>query len=106
MNEFIVFSIMGIAFFGYSLLCSKKRKVIYTINKLNFVVLNDRYFDLQLKVSIINSVIIVIGSCLTQVPKLDSIKSIILFITILIFWIMNFRLRKLAILKKYAQIKQ
>jgi hypothetical protein len=106
MNEFIVFSIMGIAFFSYSLLCSKKRKVIYTINKSNFVVLNDRYFDLQLKVSIINSVIIVIGSCLTQVPKLGSIKSIILFITILIFWIMNFRLRRLAIIKKYAQIKK
>ncbi|AQS06625.1 hypothetical protein [Clostridium beijerinckii] len=106
MNEFIVFSIMGIAFFIYSLLCSKKRKVIYTINKSNFVILNDKYFDLQLKVSIINSVIIVIGSCLTQVSQLGSIRSIILFITILIFWIMNFRLRKLAIIKKYAEIKQ
>ena len=106
MKEFIVFSIMGIGFFIYSLLCSKKRKVIYAINELDFVVLDDKYFDLQLKTSIINSIIIIIGSCLTQVSQLGSIKSIILFITILIFWIMNFRLKKLAIIKKYAQIKQ
>ena len=106
MKEFIVFGIMGIAFFIYSLLCSKKRKVIYAINEFNLVVLDDKYFDLQLKMSIINSIIIIIGASLTQVPQLDSIKLVLPFITVLIFWIMNFRLRKLAILKKYAQIKQ
>ncbi|WP_271808932.1 hypothetical protein [Clostridium beijerinckii] len=106
MKEFIVFSIMGIAFFIYSLLCSKKRKVIYAINEFNLVILDDKYFDLQLKTSIINSIIIIIGACLTQVPKLDSIKLVLPFITVLIFWIMNFRLRRLAIIKKYAQIKK
>ncbi|MBE6087801.1 MAG: hypothetical protein E7206_07100 [Clostridium beijerinckii] len=106
MNEFIVFSIMGIAFFSYSLLCSKKRKVIYAINEFNLVVLDDKYFDLQLKMSIINSIIIIIGASLTQVPQLDSIKLVLPFITVLIFWIMNFRLKRLAIIKKYVQIKQ
>ncbi|OCA96658.1 hypothetical protein [Clostridium beijerinckii] len=106
MKEFIVFGIMGIAFFIYSLLCSKKRKVIYAINEFNLVVLDDKYFDLQLKMSIINSIIIIIGASLTQVPQLDSIKLVLPFITVLIFWIVNFRLKRLAIIKKYAEIKQ
>ncbi|NRT91969.1 hypothetical protein [Clostridium beijerinckii] len=49
---------------------------------------------------------LIIGSCLTQVSQSGSIKSFHPFITVLIFWIMNFGLKKLAIIKKYAEIKQ
>ena len=102
MNEVIGFSLVGIVFSIYSLLCCKKRKVIYTINKPEFTVLDDRYFDLQLQVSIANSIVLVIGGIASS--QLVEFKSSILFITILIFSIINYCLKKIAVNKKYAQI--
>lgn len=104
MKQIIAFSLIGTTFFIYSLLCYKKRKVIYTISEPEFNVLDYRYYNLQLKVSIINSIIIASGGIISQFFQLGEIKSTILFITILIFWIINYSLRKIAVSKKYAQI--
>ena len=104
MNEMIGFSLIGITFFIYGLLCCKKRKVIYTINKQEFTVLDDRYFGLQLKVSIVNSIVIVCGGITSQISQSGEGKSSIMFITVLIFWIINYFLKKIAVNKRYAQI--
>jgi len=104
MNMIIIFSLVGIIYFIYSLLCYKIRKVIYTINKQEFIVLDDRYFDLQLKVNIINSIVIAVGGAMSQRFQLGEFKSTILFVTVLIFSINNDILKKIAINKKYAQI--
>ena len=101
MNQLIIFSFVGIIFFIYSFLCCKKRKVIYTINEPEFNVLDDRYFDLQLKVSIVNSIVLFIGGIASQ---LLNFKAIPMFISLLIFWIINFYLIKIAVDRKYAQI--
>jgi hypothetical protein len=104
MNRIMVFSIIGIIFFIYSLLCFKIRKVMCTINKQEFTVLDDRYFDLQLKVSIANSIVLVVGGATSQMFQLGEIKSSILFITVLVFSVINDVLKKIAVNKKYAQI--
>jgi hypothetical protein len=97
MNRIMVFSIIGIIFF-------KIRKVMCTINKQEFTVLDDRYFDLQLKVSIANSIVLVVGGATSQMFQLGEIKSSILFITVLVFSVINDVLKKIAVNKKYAQI--
>lgn len=102
MVELITLGLIGVIFLIYSVVYSRKRKVIYTINTPKFIVLDDRYFNLQLKISILNSIILVIGGSISQ---FFYNKSTILFGTILIFWIINYCLKWIAINKKYVQIE-
>lgn len=96
MIELILSITIGVAFFLYSLYCSKKRKVIYTISSPFFNVIDNRYFDLQLIISLLNSVILIMGQIISEF-LFD--EPHILFITILIFWLVNYFLKWIALRK-------
>ncbi|KJZ92472.1 hypothetical protein ClosIBUN22A_CONTIG169g03521 [Clostridium sp. IBUN22A] len=50
--------IVPIIFIIYNIICYLKRKVIYTINDSSLVIVDDRFFKLQLSLSLLNSLLV------------------------------------------------
>ena len=98
--EKLVFLISGIIipilwFITYNLYCYKKKKVIYTIRKNDIKVIDDRFYALQLSISIFNSI------CLTVIAyNIKSPYMPLLYLSV--FWLINYAIKWISIGKKYA----
>ena len=90
-------------FFLQNIYCYKKNKVIYAIKSNSFVIIDDKYFSLQLGVSIINSISLIILSINYSYFKISSGYTLCF---LLVFWLFNYMLKGIAILKKYAKINE
>lgn len=94
--------IVPILFVVYNIVYYLKKKVIYTIRNDNFVIINNNYFKVQLLLSCINSIFI---SIIVRIwDKLKSPMYFLLFL--LIYWGINYLIKFIAILKKYAKIEK
>ena len=95
--KFVIFGIIIpiLWFITYNIYCYKKKKVIYTIRKNDFKVIDDRFYAIQLSISIFNSI------CLTVIAynlKLDYM--VLLYLAV--FWLINYAIKWISIGKKYA----
>lgn len=93
--------IVPILFVIYNIAYYLKKKVIYTIRNKNFVIVNNNYFKVQLLLSCINSIFIFMIVRIWD--KLNSSMYFLLFM--LTFWGINYLIKFIAILKKYAKIE-
>lgn len=91
--------IVPISFVIYNIVYYLKKRVIYTIKNKNFVIVNNNYFKIQLFLSCINSIFISIIVLIWD--KFNSQLSFLLFV--LTFWGINYLIKFIAILKKYAK---
>lgn len=104
MNAVVILSNFMVAiFFLHNIYCYKKNKVIYAINSNSFVIIDDKYFSLQLGISIINSISLLILSINYSYFKISSGYTLCF---LLVFWLFNYMLKGIAILKKYAKINE
>jgi len=90
--------IVPILFVIYNIVYYFKKKVIYTINDKNFVVINNKFFKIQLCLSCVNSILIAMVVYVWD--KFNSPFSFLLFL--LTFWSINYLIKFIAISKKYA----
>lgn len=94
--------ILPIVFVIYNIIYYFNKKVIYTIKKDNFIIINDTFFKIQLFLSCLNAIFV---SMVTYyLDKYNSSVGLLLFI--LIFWGINYLIKFIAILKKYAKIEK
>lgn len=94
--------ILPIVFVIYNIIYYFNKKVIYTIKKDNFIIINDTFFKFQLFLSCLNAIFV---SMVTYyLDKYNSSVGLLLFI--LIFWGINYLIKFIAILKKYAKIEK
>ena len=94
--------IVPIIFVIYNIICYLKRKVIYTINDSSLVIVDDRFFKLQLSLSLLNSLLV---SVVVYIWEKQNLKfGILLFI--MVYWGINYLIKYIGILKKYAQMKK
>ncbi|APF21713.1 MULTISPECIES: hypothetical protein [Clostridium] len=94
--------IVPIIFIIYNIICYLKRKVIYTINDSSLVIVDDRFFKLQLSLSLLNSLLV---SVVVYIWEKQNLKfGILLFI--MVYWGINYLIKYIGILKKYAQMKK
>lgn len=91
--------IMPISFVIYNIVYYFNKKVIYTIKDMNLVIINDKFFTVQLCLSCLNSILITIVVYVWD--KFDSPFGLLLFL--LTFWGINYLIKFIAILKKYAK---
>ena len=92
--------IMPILFVIYNMIYYFNKKVIYTIKDKNFIIVNDKFFKMQLFFSCLNAILVSIVIYFWD--KYNS--SLCLLFFILIFWGINYLIKFSAILKKYAKI--
>lgn len=85
----------------YNIVCYFSKKVIYSIKCKNLVIINNKFFEIQLCLSCINSILIAI--IVYMWDKFHSPLGYLLFI--LTFWGINYLIKFIAILKKYAKIE-
>lgn len=98
MTEFIKFFILiGLVFVIYNLICFWRKKIIYTISNPNLCIVDDKYFKLQLIISMLNTIILTFGGILSSLSKN---KEMALILVVIIFWIINYFLKWIAISKK------
>lgn len=90
--------IMPISFVIYNIAYYFNKKVIYTIKDKNLVIINDKFFKIQLCLSCVNSILIAIIVYVWD--KFNSPFGLLLFL--LTFWGVNYLIKFIAILKKYA----
>ncbi|WP_394872837.1 hypothetical protein [Clostridium butyricum] len=94
--------IVPIIFIIYNIICYLKRKVIYTINDSSLVIVDDRFFKLQLSLSLLNSLLV---SVVVYIWEKQNLKfGILLFI--MVYWGINYLIKYIGILKKYVQMKK
>ena len=93
--------IIPILFVIYNIVYYFNKKVIYAIKDKNLVIINNKFFKIQLCLSCINSILIAIVVYVWD--KFHSPFSFLLFI--LTFWGINYLIKFIAILKKYAKIE-
>ena len=91
--------IMPISFIIYNIVYYFNKKVIYSIKDKNLVVINNKFFKIQLCLSCINAILITIVVYVWD--KFDSPFGLLLFIVT--FWGINYLIKFIAILKKYAK---
>ena len=75
------------------------KQVIYTIKDKNLVIINDKFFKIQLCLSCVNSILIAIEVYMQE--KFNYPFGLLLFL--LTFWGINYLIKFIAILKKYAK---
>jgi len=93
--------IMPILFVIYNIVYYFNKKVIYTIKDKNLIVINNKFFKIQLCLSCVNSILI---SIIVYVwDKSNSPFSFLIFM--LTFWSINYLIKVIAILKKYVKIE-
>ncbi|BCZ49297.1 hypothetical protein psyc5s11_53640 [Clostridium gelidum] len=95
--------LISIIFFLYSILCYIKKDIFFTIRRDNrFLIINkDKYLKLQLKINLISFTCLMILSFMNRYSKIN-ITYIIYFN--LIFWTFNYILKRITLLKKYAEL--
>lgn len=91
--------IMPILFVIYNIVYYFNKKVIYTIKDMNLVIINNKFFKVQLCLSCLNSVLITIVVYVWD--KFDYPFGLLLFL--ITFWGINYLIKFIAILKKYAK---
>lgn len=91
--------IVPILFVAYNIVYYFNKKVIYTIKDKNLVVINNKFFKIQLCLSCVNAILITIIVYLWD--KFEYQSGFLLFI--LTFWGINYLIKFIAILKKYAK---
>lgn len=91
--------IVPILFVIYNIVYYFNKKVIYTIKDKNFVVINNNFFKIQLCLSCVNAILITIIVYLWD--KFEYQSGFLLFI--LTFWGINYLIKFIATLKKYAK---
>ena len=101
-NVNIMISIIGAIYLSYSFLC--RNKVTFYNESCRMIVLNqERFLQLQLYFSIVNSIfLIIIGLVLT----IFNLGIVYTFASIGIFYIINFLLRIVAKSKNYIHFKK
>ena len=100
---FLVIGVLApLIFFIYNVICYFNKKVIYTIKSDKFIVINNTFYSLQLMLSCINCVLLFVLSFL-----LDYVQELQLNVIcyLLIFWVINYFIKGIAILMKYAKIQ-
>jgi hypothetical protein len=93
--------IVPISFVIYNTVYYFNKKVIYTIKDKNLVVINNKFFKIQLCLSCVNSILITIVVYVWD--KFNNPFSFLLFM--LTFWGINYLIKFIAILKKYAKME-
>ena len=93
--------ITPILFVIYNIIYYFNKKVIYTIKNKNLVIINNKFFKIQLCLSCVNSILIAI--VVYAWDKFDSSFSFLFFM--LTFWGINYLIKFIAILKRYAKIE-
>jgi len=97
---FIICSVIfPISFVIYNIVYYFNKKVIYTIRDKNLVIINNKFFKIQLCLSCVNSILIAI--VVYAWDKFDS--RFVFLIFMLTFWGINYLIKFIAILKKYAK---
>ena len=100
---FLIFIFIGLAmpimFLAYNIFCFKNKKVIYTIKNKNYLIIDDKYYKLQLYFSITNCIFISIFTFLIRNRK----DTIFLWVIIIIFWVINYLLKYSALKKGYIK---
>lgn len=94
--------IMPILFVIYNIVYYFKKKVIYTIKDKNFIIIDDKFFKIQLSLSFLNSILVSIVIYASDKYNL----SFCLLLFILIYWGINYLIKFSAILLKYAEIRK
>lgn len=92
--------IMPILFAGYNITYYFKKKVIYTIKDKNFIIIDEKFFELQLYLSFLNAILV---SVLVYFVDKYNFSSGLLFL-MAVYWGINYLIKFGAILKKYAKI--
>ncbi|WP_315066873.1 hypothetical protein [uncultured Clostridium sp.] len=88
-----------IVFVIYNIVCYSKKKVIYTMKDKNLVIINDKFFKIQLCLSCVNSIFIAI-----IVYMWDKVSyRFKLLLLLLTFWGINYLIKFIAILKEYEK---
>jgi len=77
------------------------KEVIYTIKDKNLVIINDKFFKIQLCLSCVNSILIAIEVYMQEKFNYPYPFGLLLFL--LTFWGINYLIKFIAILKKYAK---
>jgi len=77
------------------------KEVIYTIKDKNLVIINDKFFKIQLCLSCVNSILIAIEVYMQEKFNYHYPFGLLLFL--LTFWGINYLIKFIAILKKYAK---
>ncbi|AOR25132.2 hypothetical protein BGI42_15430 (plasmid) [Clostridium taeniosporum] len=93
--------IIPILFVIYNIVYYFKKKVIYTIKNKNFIIVNNTFFKIQLGLSCVNSVLMAV--ILYVWNKFDFKLGGLVFI--LTFWSINYLIKFISLLKKYAKIE-
>lgn len=93
--------IMPILFIIYNIIYYLKRKVIYTIKDKNFIIIDYRFFKIQLSLSLVNAILV---SIVVYAWDKYNLKFGLLFF-MLIYWGINYSIKYIGILKKYAEIR-
>ena len=77
------------------------KEVIYTIKDKNLVIINDKFFKIQLCLSCVNSILIAIEVYMQEKFNYPYPFGLLLFL--LTFWGINYLIKVIAILKKYMK---
>ncbi|MEA4828316.1 MAG: hypothetical protein VB130_17120 [Clostridium sp.] len=103
MFTILMFKLLSIVaplvFLIYNIMCYFKKKVIYTIKSEKFIIINDRFFNIQLLLSCINCILISVIAYLWE--KFYFQFGVILYLGV--FWTINYLIKGIAIFKKYAK---
>lgn len=102
----LLITFFGVVLFSYSFICYKNKKPIFTVksiypeSEVEFVILDNRYFPFQFKICMVNLIIFLIGTiaaCITN-------KSILVGITLIVYWFITYIFKKIVIRNQYAKV--
>ncbi|MPN17000.1 hypothetical protein SDC9_164349 [bioreactor metagenome] len=95
----ILIIVNPLLFLMYNIMCHFKKRIIYTIKSKNFIIINDKFFNIQLLLSFINCILISIIAYLWESLNLQFGLALYLGV----FWTINYLIKGIAIFKKYAK---
>lgn len=103
MNEFVIATYIFAACFAvYNIIFFKNKKVIYSLRAKNFIVTDEKkYYIAQLIGGMITTVVLII---LAIAHSIFSSYTTYGLACVLIFWVLNFTLKAVCLMKGYASI--
>ncbi len=103
---FLLFStgcVTAILFIVYNLICHKNKKSVYMLST-KYIVINDKYYNIQLLFGIINSFLLLSFYIIWFIFSQNS--PTFLFGTIIIFWGLNYIMEFYSRKKEYISTKK
>lgn len=98
----VIACIWSLIWFIYNIICYKKKKINYMVKANEFTAKDDKYYKMQLIFGIANSVLMILVVLVT-IKKDYHIQLIVFFLTNAV---VNFILRYVAIIIKYASFEE